>query len=55
MSDQERDKLQKDSDEDGAEDVEAHKHGGRDMHGHRGADEDTNDDVEAHKLGGKDS
>lgn|GEM_PF-4125590 len=55
MSDQERDKLVKETDEEGAEDVEAHKHGGRDQHSGRGADEDASDDVEAHKLGGKDS
>jgi hypothetical protein len=52
MSDQERSKHVKATDEDSIADVEAHKHG------HRDADvavDDDSDDVEAHKHGGKDS
>ena len=52
MSDQERDKHGTHEEEDGTEDVEAHKHG------HREADpsaDDSNDDVVAHKHGHKDS
>ena len=55
MSDQERDKLQKETDENGAEDVEAHKHGGRDQLAKQNDEDDGGDDVEAHKLGGKDT
>ena len=45
MSDQERDQLAKETDEESTEDVEAHKHGTL------GAtdDDDGDDDVEAHK------
>ena len=46
VSDQERDKLSNETDDEGGEDVEAHKLS-------NAADEDS-DDVEAHKLGGKD-
>ena len=54
MSDQERDKLSKlpnETGDDADDDVEAHKHGGRDMD----ESEDSDDDVEAHKHGGKDT
>lgn len=50
MSDQDRDKLSKD--DDGTDDVEAHKLGHRDK---LSMDDDDSDDVEAHKLGSKDS
>lgn len=55
MSDQERDKLQNENqDEDGGDDVEAHKHSDRGKL--QANDDDTGgDDVEAHKLGAKDS
>jgi hypothetical protein len=52
MSDQDRSKHVKATDEHLEDDVEAHKHG------HREADagsEDSSDDVIAHKHGGKDS
>ena len=49
MSDQERDKLAKETDEESGEDVEAHHMSGR------GANDEEGDDVEAHKHGGKDS
>jgi hypothetical protein len=52
MSDLERGKHVKATDEDGADEVEAHKHGHRDAD--TTADDDSND-VEAHKHGGKDS
>lgn len=52
MSDQERDKLIKATDEDGGDDVEAHKHGHREADG--STDDDSSDDFEAHKHGGKD-
>jgi hypothetical protein len=51
VSDQDRDKLTKD--EDATEDVEAHKHGHRELDD--SPSEDTDNDVEAHKHGGKDS
>jgi hypothetical protein len=60
MSDKERGKLMKATDDRGGDEVEAHKHGGReaDKHGGRedniGTDDDS-DTVEAHKLGHKDS
>jgi hypothetical protein len=54
MSDQDRSKHVKATDEHADDDVEAHKHGHRDAD--TGADtEDASDDVVAHKLGGKDS
>lgn len=68
MSDQERDKLAKATDEDGGDEVDAHRHSGRgandeaeggdDVEAHklqsRGAnDEDGGDDVEAHKMAGR--
>ena len=55
MSDQERDKLSKlpNETDDGADDVEAHKHSGRDMDD--SPKDDDSDAVEAHKHGGKDS
>lgn len=53
MSDQERDKLSNETNDEGGEDVEAHKLS-RDMNSTRGADDaaedDSSDDVEAHKL-----
>jgi hypothetical protein len=51
MSDQERDKHVKATDEDGGDEVEAHKHG------HRDADStnDDDNDVEAHKHGHRDA
>ena len=52
MSDQERDKHVKATDEDEGGEVEAHKHGHRDAD--VTADDDSND-VEAHKHGHKDS
>jgi hypothetical protein len=48
VSDQERDKLAKTADEEGSDDVEAHKLAAKLPH----VDEDG-DDVEAHKLGNK--
>jgi len=45
VSDQERDKLVKETDEESGEDVEAHKFPNQDS-----TDEDSSDDVEAHKL-----
>ena len=53
MSDQERDKHIKATEDEGGDDVEAHKHGHREADGAAG-DEDSSDDVEAHKLHGKD-
>ena len=52
MSDQERDKYGTHEEEDGTEDVEAHKHGHRDA---EPSADDSNDDVVAHKHGHKDS
>ena len=53
MSDQERDKHIKVTDEDEGAEVEAHKHSGRDMDD--SPKDDDSDAVEAHKHGGKDS
>jgi hypothetical protein len=71
MSDQDRDKiaaesdesieevdahkLMKATDEDGGDDVEAHRHGGRDRNSGRDASGEggSDDDVEAHKLQGR--
>ncbi len=54
MSDQDRSKHVKATDEHLEDDVEAHKHGHREADA--GADtEDASDDVIAHKHGGKDS
>jgi hypothetical protein len=49
MSDQDRDQLPSNEDED-TDDVEAHVLGGRGQYSTRGADEDSSDDVEAHKF-----
>ena len=49
MSDQDRDRLLLDEDEDSG-DVEAHVLGGRGQYSERGAGDDSGDDVEAHKL-----
>jgi hypothetical protein len=50
MSDQERDKHVKATDEDGGDEVEAHKHGHRDADS---TNDDDGDDVEAHKMSGR--
>jgi hypothetical protein len=53
VSDQERGKHVKANDDDGGDDVEAHKHGGRDMD--NSPKDDDDDAVEGHMLAGKDS
>jgi hypothetical protein len=54
MSDQDRSKHVKATDEHIDDDVEAHKHGHRDADANA-EPEDANDEVVAHKHGGKDS
>ncbi len=49
MSDQERDKVFKAEEDDGSDEVEAHRNTGR---GADATDDDGGDDVEAHKLQG---
>lgn len=52
MSEQDRDKLAK-KDEDGGDEVEAHRLPGRGANDEGGTDDEGGDDVEAHRLPGR--